>query len=83
MVPSIKTTILKQLIRTLGPSNAAEIALMAHLNEEKVLLDKALLLLKENLSQVQETPEWKLIEKNYPLILSKMLMLESNEKSHT
>ena len=73
-IPSIKAMILKQLKKMLSPANAAEIAILGYLHNEDTLLEAALKVLKDDISEVRNTPAFRVIEERYPAILTKIIV---------
>ncbi len=75
-VHSVKHTVSNHLQESVNIENACQFAIIAHMHGEDRLLDTALRTMKQGLAQVRESPVWKEIENKYPVIMTKLLMLD-------
>ncbi len=76
-VSSIKSKVSHLLQSSLTPGNACELAILAHLHDDQGLLDRSLKVLKSNLFRARNSKGWARLEKEYPLLLTKILLLDA------
>ena len=79
-VQPVKKLMLTHLHATLNAHNASDMAILAHLHQEKKLEEAALKTIKKNLQTVKDTEGWQLIEDKYPKLLTRLLLLFAEQQ---